>query len=68
MNFEGPILVVWGDADEYMPVKWAHWLEEHIPSVKRKVVLEGAKLFFPEEREADRFSEELRSFWNEFGP
>jgi len=65
-KFEKPILVVWGDADEYMPVEWAHWLERHVPAVKRKVVLEGAKLFFPEEREADRLNAELRDFWAEF--
>jgi pimeloyl-ACP methyl ester carboxylesterase len=62
-EFESPILVVWGDADEYMPVKWAHWLEEHIPAVERKVVIEGGKLFFPEEKEGDQLNAELREFW-----
>jgi hypothetical protein len=46
-----------------MPVEWAHWLEKNVPSVTKKVILEGAKLFFPEEEEAERFNAELREFF-----
>ena len=50
---------VWGTNDVYFPVKWAHWLAETIPGAKPPVELEGARLFFPEER-ADEFNRLLR--------
>src|SRR6202162_2034876 len=45
-----PTLIVWGTDDTFFPVKWAHWLAEAIPGAKPPVELEGAWLFFPEER------------------
>lgn len=45
-----PTLIVWGEADVFFEVKWAHWLADVIPGVRRLEVLNGAKLFFPEER------------------
>jgi pimeloyl-ACP methyl ester carboxylesterase len=45
-----PTLIVWGTDDVYFPVKWAHWLTETIPGAKPPVELEGARIFFPEER------------------
>jgi pimeloyl-ACP methyl ester carboxylesterase len=41
-------------------VKWAHWLAQTIPGAKPPVELEGARLFFPEER-AEKFNRLLRS-------
>ena len=43
-------LIVWGNDDVYFPIKWAHWSAGTIPSAKVPVVLEGARLFIPEER------------------
>jgi len=61
-RFERPVLVVWGDADGYMPVASARWLEANVPGVERVVIVPGAKLLFPEE-EHERLSSELRAFW-----
>lgn len=64
-RFERPTLIVWGKADDFFDVRWAHWLAETIPGTVRCVELEGAKLFFPLER-AD-FTGELRAFWSDLG-
>jgi len=45
-----PTLVVWGTADLFFDVRWAYWLRDTIPGTRRVVELDGAKLFFPEER------------------
>lgn len=54
-----PTLIVWGTDDIYFPVKWAHWLADTIPGAKPPVELEGARLFFIEER-SQAFSQLLR--------
>jgi pimeloyl-ACP methyl ester carboxylesterase len=54
-----PTLIVWGTDDVYFPVKWAHWLAKTIPAAKPPVELEGARIFFPEER-AEEFNRLLR--------
>ena len=59
---KAPTLIVWGTDDVYFDVKWSHWLSETIPGTVRRVELEGARIFFPEERPQD-FNRELRSFW-----
>jgi pimeloyl-ACP methyl ester carboxylesterase len=61
-RFERPVLVVWGDADAYMPVASARWLEANVPGVERVVIIPGAKLLFPEEEHA-LLNAELRAFW-----
>jgi pimeloyl-ACP methyl ester carboxylesterase len=48
-----PTLVVWGTGDVFFDVSWAYWLRDTIPGVTRVVTIEGAKLFFPEERPMD---------------
>jgi pimeloyl-ACP methyl ester carboxylesterase len=58
-KLEASTLIVWGTDDVYFPVKWAHWLAETIPGAKPPVELEGARLFFPEER-AEEFNRLLR--------
>ncbi|HEX3918553.1 MAG TPA: alpha/beta hydrolase [Caulobacteraceae bacterium] len=57
-----PTLVVWGAGDPFFPVAWAYWLKGAIPGVRKVVELEGAKLFFPEER-PDELAEALREHW-----
>jgi pimeloyl-ACP methyl ester carboxylesterase len=57
-----PTLIVWGTDDIYFPVKWSRWLAETIPGTRRRVELEGARIFFPEERWAE-FNRELRTHW-----
>lgn len=48
-----PTLLVWGTGDETFPVKWAYHLRDIIPGAKEVVEVDGAKLFFPEERPGD---------------
>jgi pimeloyl-ACP methyl ester carboxylesterase len=48
-----PTLVVWGTGDVFFDVSWAHWLRDTIPGTTRVVEVDGARLFFPEERPAD---------------
>lgn len=59
---QAPTLIVWGTDDVYFDVKWSHWLAETIPGTRRRVELEGARIFFPEERWAE-FNTELRGHW-----
>ena len=48
-----PTLVVWGTGDVFFDVSWAYWLRDTIPGVTRVVTVDGARLFFPEERPMD---------------
>jgi pimeloyl-ACP methyl ester carboxylesterase len=57
-----PTLLVWGTADTNFPVKWAYHLEELIPGARDVIEIDGAKLFFPEERPEDLVPH-LRRHW-----
>ena len=57
-----PTLIVWGTDDVYFDPKWSHWLASNIPGTRRRVELQGARLFFPEER-WEEFNQELRAHW-----
>jgi pimeloyl-ACP methyl ester carboxylesterase len=48
-----PTLMVWGTGDTFFDVSWAHWLRDTIPGTTRVVTVDGARLFFPEERPMD---------------
>jgi pimeloyl-ACP methyl ester carboxylesterase len=48
-----PTLVVWGTGDAFFDVSWAYWLRDTIPGTTRVVTVDGARLFFPEERPND---------------
>lgn len=61
-QLRAPTLIVWGTDDVYFDVRWSHWLAEAIPGAERRVELQGARLFFPEERSAE-FNRELRAHW-----
>jgi pimeloyl-ACP methyl ester carboxylesterase len=58
-ELEASTLLVWGTDDVYFPDKWADWLAETIPGAKSPVKLEGARIFFPEER-PEEFNRLLR--------
>jgi pimeloyl-ACP methyl ester carboxylesterase len=49
-SFHKPTLVVWGTGDPFFETRWAHWLRDTIPGVTEVILLDGARLFFPEER------------------
>ena len=51
-----PTLLVWGTDDPFFDVSWAYWLRDTIPGVTRVVTVDGARLFFPEERPGDLVS------------
>jgi len=63
-RLEAPTLVVWGTADDFFDVKWAYWLKDAIPGCHRVVELQGAKLFFPEERPQE-LADAIRAHWQE---
>jgi pimeloyl-ACP methyl ester carboxylesterase len=63
-KLRAPTLIVWGTDDVYFDVKWSHWLADTIPGTRRRVELQGARIFFPEER-ANELNQELRAHWAE---
>jgi pimeloyl-ACP methyl ester carboxylesterase len=60
--FAKPTLIVWGTDDIYFDVRWSKWLAATIPGTMRRVELEGARIFFPEERSAE-VNRLLREHW-----
>jgi len=61
-KLQAPTLIVWGTADVFFPLQWAYWLRDTIPGCRKVIELEGAKLFFPEER-PDALAHALREHW-----
>jgi pimeloyl-ACP methyl ester carboxylesterase len=59
---EAPTLIVWGTDDVYFDVRWSSWLADTIPGTRRRVELQGARIFFPEER-PEELNRELRAHW-----
>ncbi len=58
-----PTLVVWGTGDVFFERRWADWLRQTIPGVSQVVELDGARLFFPDERAAELVPH-LRHHWS----
>lgn len=61
-----PVLVLWGDADAFFPMKWATWLKDNLPNVVEVVQVEGGPVFWPEER-PELLNRKLREFWTRHG-
>ena len=61
-TLKAPTLIVWGTDDVYFDVRWSHWLADNIPGTRRRVELQGARIFFPEERWQE-FNKVLRAHW-----
>jgi pimeloyl-ACP methyl ester carboxylesterase len=59
---KAPALIVWGDDDVFFSVKWSQWLENTFRGANRRVVLKGARIFFPEER-PKQFNRVLAPLW-----
>src|SRR5579872_830983 len=57
-----PTLIVWGTSDRFFNRKWAYWLRDTIPGATEVVEIEGARLFFPDER-ASELTTALRRHW-----
>ena len=58
-----PTLIVWGTGDRTFRLKWAYWLRDTIPGATEVVEIDGARLFFPDER-ADELTAALRRHWD----
>jgi pimeloyl-ACP methyl ester carboxylesterase len=58
-----PTRMVWGTADPLFPVLWATWLDKTLPGSRGIRLVEGGKLFWPEER-PDLLAEEARALWD----
>ena len=50
---DAPTLLVWGTGDPTFEVKRAYQLRDMIPGAREVIEVDGAKLFFPEERPGD---------------
>ncbi len=48
-----PTLIVWGTGDTFFDVSIAYWLRDTIPGATEVVTVDGARMFFPEERPGD---------------
>jgi len=59
-ELDTPTLLVWGTGDRFFDLSWARWLRDTIPGVTEIVEIEGAKLFFPDERGAELVPHLLR--------
>ena len=58
-----PTLIVWGTGDIFFRRKWAYWLRDTIPGATEVVEIDGARLFFPDER-ATELTALLRRHWD----
>jgi len=58
-----PTLIVWGTGDRAFRLKWAYWLRDTIPGATDVVEIDGARLFFPDERAAE-LTAALRRHWD----
>jgi pimeloyl-ACP methyl ester carboxylesterase len=58
-----PTLIVWGTGDKFFRLKWAYWLRDTIPGATDVVEIDGARLFFPDER-ATELTAALRRHWD----
>ena len=61
-RLEAPALIAWGTADVGFELKWAYWLAGALPRARPVVEVEGARLFWPEER-PELLSGLLREHW-----
>ncbi len=61
-TLQAPTLIVWGTADVFFDVKWAHWLKDTIPGALDVIEVPGAKLFFPLER-PQLLADAVRTMW-----
>lgn len=57
-----PTLLVWGTAETSFPLRWAYHLRDMIPGAREVIEIDGARMFFPEERPEDLIPH-LRRHW-----
>jgi pimeloyl-ACP methyl ester carboxylesterase len=61
-----PAMIVWGTDDVFFELSWAYWLQDLLAGDVEVVEVDGARLFFPEERPGDLVTP-LREFWGRVG-
>jgi pimeloyl-ACP methyl ester carboxylesterase len=61
-RLDAPTLIAWGTDDPFFELKWAFWLAGAIPGARPVVEVEGARLFWPEER-PDELGRLLLDHW-----
>src|SRR5688500_18859910 len=61
-NCTTPTRMVWGTADQLFPVAWAEWLDRNLPGTRGIRLVEGGKLFWPEEM-PDVIAAEALTLW-----
>lgn len=61
-TLDTPTLLVWGTGDPVFGLKWAYQLRDMIPGARDVIEVDGAKIFFPEERPGDLIPH-LRKHW-----
>jgi pimeloyl-ACP methyl ester carboxylesterase len=49
-RLEAPALIAWGTDDRTFDLKWAYWLAGALAGARPVVEIDGARLFWPEER------------------
>ena len=49
-SLDVPTAVIWGTGDPFFDVRWAHWLANTLPDVRRLEILEGARLYMHHDR------------------
>ena len=57
-----PTRMAWGTADQLFPVRWAEWLDETLPGSRGVRLVDGGRLFWPEEM-PDLVAEEAQALW-----
>jgi pimeloyl-ACP methyl ester carboxylesterase len=65
-RLEAPALITWGTDDAFFELKWAYWLAGALPGARPVVEVEGARLFWPEER-PELLSDLLLDLWTGAG-
>lgn len=60
--YRGPVRMIWGTGDVHFAFEWAEWLDRTFPASRGIRKVDGAKLFFTEER-PDIVIEEAGALW-----
>ncbi|MBB6426940.1 alpha/beta fold hydrolase [Sphingopyxis sp. JAI128] len=60
--YRGPVRMIWGTGDVHFRFEWAEWLDRTFPASRGIRKVDGAKLFFTEER-PDIVIAEARFLW-----
>jgi len=60
---EAPTRMVWGTADPLFPPLWAEWLDRTLPRSRGTRLVDGGRLFWPEEH-PDILAQEARTLWS----